>query len=46
MFLTPAGEAELARLRELVRAADDALTEGLSEDEIAQLRGLLAKIHL
>ena len=46
VFLTSAGEAELARLRELVRAADDALTEGLSEDEIAQLRGLLAKIHL
>jgi DNA-binding MarR family transcriptional regulator len=46
VILTPAGEVELARLRKLVRTADDALTEGLNEEEIAQLRGLLAKIHL
>ena len=46
VFATAAGTEELVRLRKLVRAADDALTEGLTPDEIAELRALLAKIHL
>jgi DNA-binding MarR family transcriptional regulator len=46
VFATAVGMEELARLRKLVRTADDALTEGLTQDEIARLRGLLAKIHL
>jgi DNA-binding MarR family transcriptional regulator len=46
VFATPAGMEELIRLRKLIRAADDALTEGLTEGEIVQLRELLGKIHL
>jgi DNA-binding MarR family transcriptional regulator len=46
IYLTDGGEAELARLRLLVRQADEALTSGLGQGEIAELRRLLAKIHL
>jgi DNA-binding MarR family transcriptional regulator len=46
IYLTDGGEAELARLRLLVRQADEALTSGLDQGEIAELRRLLAKIHL
>ena len=46
IYLTPAGEIELARLRELVLESDLALTEGLTAEETAELRRLLAKIHL
>jgi DNA-binding MarR family transcriptional regulator len=46
VFATAEGTAELSRLRALVGQADDALTEGLAECEIIQLRRLLAKIHL
>ena len=46
IYLTPAGELELARLRELVLESDLALTAGLTADETAELRRLLAKIHL
>lgn len=46
VFATPAGAAELDRLRGLVEQADEALTESLSDAEILQLRALLAKIHL
>jgi DNA-binding MarR family transcriptional regulator len=46
IYLTPAGEIELARLRELVLESDLALTAALTADETAELRRLLAKIHL
>jgi len=46
IYLTARGEAELDRLRQLVREADSALTSGLTDDERTQLRALLAKIHL
>ena len=46
IYLTDGGETELARLRLLVRQADEALTSGLDQGEIAELRRLLAKIHL
>lgn len=46
IYLTAHGEFELARLRELVLESDLALTSGLTSDETAGLRGLLAKIHL
>jgi DNA-binding MarR family transcriptional regulator len=46
IYPTEHGIAELDRLRELVREADGALTSGLSAGEIAELRRLLAKIHL
>ena len=43
--LTPHGQDELERLRELVRKADIALTAGLSDAETQELRRLLRKIH-
>lgn len=46
VFTTAEGDAQLQRLRALVQEADEALTEDLSQSEIAQLRRLLAKIHL
>ena len=46
IYLTPHGEIELTRLRELVLESDLALTGGLTAEETAQLRQLLAKIHL
>jgi DNA-binding MarR family transcriptional regulator len=46
IYLTPQGEIELARLRELVLESDTALTSGLSDAEASELRRLLAKIHL
>ena len=46
IYLTPHGEIELARLRDLVLESDTALTGGLSEAETAELRRLLGKIHL
>ncbi|BBC71170.1 conserved hypothetical protein [Altererythrobacter sp. B11] len=45
IYLTPAGERELARLRECVRASDQELTGALEPAELAELRRLLAKIH-
>jgi DNA-binding MarR family transcriptional regulator len=42
--LTPEGNRELARLRPLVDAVQDLLTEQLSPEELEQLRMLLAKI--
>lgn len=45
IYLTPQGEKELARLRQLVRKADTALTAGLTEAETGELRRLLRKIH-
>lgn len=45
VYPTPHGEQELARLRKLVRKADTALTDVLSEPEIAELQRLLQKIH-
>lgn len=45
VYPTPHGERELARLRKLVLKADAALTAGLSEPEIAELKRLLQKIH-
>ena len=42
--LTPEGNRELARLRPLVDAVQDRLTEQLSPEELEQLRMLLAKI--
>jgi DNA-binding MarR family transcriptional regulator len=46
IYLTPQGEIELARLRELVLESDTALTSGLTTEETAELRRLLGKIHL
>jgi DNA-binding MarR family transcriptional regulator len=46
IYLTAVGEAELIRLRKLVLDADKALTSSLTEEETAELRRLLAKIHL
>ena len=46
IYLTAIGEAELIRLRKLVLDADKALTSSLTEEETAELRRLLAKIHL
>ena len=46
VYLTATGEIELARLRELVLESDLALTAGLTAAETAELRRLLAKIHL
>jgi DNA-binding MarR family transcriptional regulator len=46
IYLTAVGEAELLRLRKLVLDADKALTSSLTEEETAELRRLLAKIHL
>jgi len=43
--LTPHGQDELERPRELVRKADIALTAGLSDAETQELRRLLRKIH-
>ncbi|MEL1249628.1 MarR family winged helix-turn-helix transcriptional regulator [Aurantiacibacter gilvus] len=45
IHLTEEGERQLADLRQKVQMSDKALTANLSEDEIAQLRALLAKIH-
>jgi len=45
VFMTAKGEKELARLREMVREADIALTANLDEAEIGELRRLLKKIH-
>jgi DNA-binding MarR family transcriptional regulator len=45
VYPTAHGEAELTRLRKLVRKADAALTSGLSESEAKELRRLLRKIH-
>lgn len=46
IYPTTRGMDELARLRPLVLQADAALTSGLAESEIAELRRLMAKIHL
>jgi DNA-binding MarR family transcriptional regulator len=46
IYPTEQGKAELVRLRQLVHDADNALTSGLTVDETAELRRLLAKIHL
>jgi DNA-binding MarR family transcriptional regulator len=43
--LTPAGEQELARLRQRVMESDARLTAALEPDEIVELRRLLGKIH-
>ena len=45
IYLTPHGEAELDRLRGLVRKADATLTAGLSDAETRELRRLLRRIH-
>jgi DNA-binding MarR family transcriptional regulator len=45
VFMTTRGQKELERLRARVRRADAALTASLSDDELKELRGLLAKIH-
>lgn len=45
VYLTAKGKKELARLRAQVRAADDALTSGLTDAETHELRRLLKKIH-
>jgi DNA-binding MarR family transcriptional regulator len=45
VYPTPHGDLELARLRDLVRKADAALTAGLSDAETRELRRLLRKIH-
>lgn len=45
VYLTPQGETELVRLRELVRKADTALTAGVTEAETKELRRILRKIH-
>jgi DNA-binding MarR family transcriptional regulator len=46
IYPTEKGEAELDRLRKLVLEADTALTGALTEQETAEFRRLLAKIHL
>jgi DNA-binding MarR family transcriptional regulator len=46
IYPTAKGEAELTRLRRLVLEADIALTGALTDEETAELRRLLAKIHL
>jgi DNA-binding MarR family transcriptional regulator len=46
IYPTERGEVELARLRKLVLEADTALTDSLTDAETAELRRLLAKIHL
>ena len=45
IYLPPRGHDELARLRERVRQADEALTADLEPEEVVELRRLLAKIH-
>jgi DNA-binding MarR family transcriptional regulator len=45
VYPTPHGEAELTRLRNLVRRADAALTSSLTEAERVELQRLLEKIH-
>lgn len=45
VFTTRSGEKELERLRNIVREADAALTGGLSDAEVRELRRLLGKIH-
>lgn len=45
IFATDAGLEELWRLRLIMRQADEALTSGLSDDEVRDLRCLLQKIH-
>ncbi len=45
VYPTEHGEAELERLRKLVRKADAALTSSLSDAEAKELRRLLEKIH-
>ena len=45
VYPTADGEAELARLRTLVRKADAALTACLSDAEARELHRLLEKIH-
>jgi len=42
--LTPAGRAELARLKPLVEKVQIRLTHNLSTTELEQLRGLLARL--
>jgi DNA-binding MarR family transcriptional regulator len=42
--LTPAGRAELARLKPLVEEVQVRLTSSLSATELEQLRGLLARL--
>lgn len=44
LSLTPAGRAELSRLRPLVDTVQDELTTGLSADEHQTLRSLLHKL--
>jgi len=43
--LTKEGEAAFARLREVVAAFDRRLRAGLSAEDVAQLRGLLARLE-
>ena len=45
VYPTPHGKRERARLQDLVRKADAALTSGLSDAETEELRRLLQKIH-
>ena len=45
VYPTPHGEQELSRLQKLVHKADAALTAGLSDAEVRELRRLLKKIH-
>ena len=45
VFLTPQGEAELRRLRQIMRRADAALTAELSPAELEEPHRLLKKIH-
>ena len=45
VYPTPHGEQELSRLQNLVHKADAALTAGLSDAEVRELRRLLKKIH-
>ena len=45
IYLTEEGERQLEDLRKRMLTSDKALTANLTDDGIAQLRGLLAKIH-
>lgn len=45
VFATPKGLEQLRNLRSIMRDADVALTSDLTEDENAELRRLLSKIH-
>jgi DNA-binding MarR family transcriptional regulator len=45
LSLTPAGDAAYQRLLPRIAAVNQALLAGLSEAELAQLDGLLARLH-